>query len=64
MKKKLYALSGKQRVSPVALLLLLLWIAFPAFPQNAITPYPYLIPSSPTVASIEKFGDYPIAVIT
>lgn len=44
-------------------LFLLLQAAIFAFSQTN-NPYPDIIPSSPTVASIEKFGDYPIGYNT
>ena len=45
------------------LLLVLFTVAVFSFPQVA-KPFPDIIPSSPTVASIEKFGNYPITYNT
>ena len=68
MKKRLFTnyrnLLGKPQVIKNTLLFLLLWIAVLVYPQAADNSYPQMIPSSPTVASIEKFGDYPIGYNT
>lgn len=67
MKKTLFTIPENSSALRYSLLYLFLWTAFSAFPQNAANtpePNPSLIPPSPTVAAIEKFGDYPIGYNT
>ena len=68
MKKRLFTsyrnLLRKPQAVKNMLLFLLLQVTILAFSQNADNLYPQIIPSSPTVAAIEKFGDYPIGYNT